>query len=108
MANRRAKVIDKLVNPAVLPGMVVIAGRVTVDNTKTVTITFPAKSVWFAIATLGVAAVARTVTITGNTAVVVYTAAADGELNYFIIASETETIADVDAGTSNVDITPIS
>jgi hypothetical protein len=106
MSELRHKVIDKLVNPAVMHGLVVIAGSVTLDSTKTATITFPAKSVLARIGTIGTAAVANTTTITSGVASVVFTAAANGTLDYIIVASETETISLTDAGTADISITP--
>jgi len=106
MATYRTKVIDAIVNPNVLPGFTMIAGKITLDNTKTATITFPARGVFLAIGTLGTAAVAGEVTITNNSASVVFTAGADGTLNYFIIASVTEEFTVPDAGTSDVVVTP--
>lgn len=108
MANHRTKVMDAPVNPAMLPGLIIVAGSVTLDDTKTATITFPAKGVWTAIGTMGAAAVAVSKSVTSNLASVVFTAAANGTLEYIIIASVTETYTVPDAGTSDIAITPIT
>jgi hypothetical protein len=106
MADLRHKVIDKMVNPAIMHGLIVIAGSITLDNTKTATVTFPAKSVLSSIGVLGTAGVAGVATVTDDVASVVFTAGANGTLQYIIVASETETIALTDAGTADVVITP--
>ena len=108
MAEHRTKVMDAPVNPAFLPGLIIIAGSVTLDNTKTATITFPAYGVWTAIGTMGAVAVAVTKSVTSNIGTVVFTAAADGTLEYIIIGSVTETYIVPDAGTDDIAITPIT
>lgn len=104
--SRRSIVIDNPLGPMFFPGMKIIAGRVTLDDTKTATFTFPAKSVLYAGGQIGTAAVTGAVTITNDVATVVYTAGANGELNYFIAASVNQTVSDLDAGTSNIEIIP--
>lgn len=95
-----------MAHPAALPGLTIVTGQVTIDNTKTATIRFPAKGVWSAFGTIGTAAVAGAVTITNGIAEVVYTAGANGTLNYLIFASLSEQITVTDAGTDNIVITP--
>lgn len=106
MADLRHLVIDELVNPAVMSGLKVIAGSVTLDNTKTATISFPAKSILMAMGLIGTAGVAHTKAVTSGTGTVVFTAAANGTLDYIIVASVSEDIDLTDAGTADIAITP--
>lgn len=100
MANRRSKVMDAPVNPAILPGLIMLADTVTLTATKVLTVTFPAKTVIAVIASstadTDAEKIAWTSSVSGNTASVTFTATSAGSSNkfsYIILASMTETIA---------------
>jgi hypothetical protein len=101
----RNTMLDAPVNPAILPGLKEYCGRVTLDNTKTATITVPAKSVIIAYATVGTGIITPTESTDGNMVTFTFTATADGTLQYMIKVTETETITHPDAGTSDIVLT---
>lgn len=101
MANRRSKVVDGIVNPAVLGGFTIIADTVTLTATKALTVSFPAKTVVAVLASSTADTDAEKIvwssSITAGVASVVFTATSAGASNkfsYLIIATPTETIAD--------------
>lgn len=102
----RTKIIDGIVNPAVMSGLTLITGTVTLDSTKTATISFPAKGIFMAMGTIGVAAAAHTKSVSNGVGSVVFTAAANGDLDYIIVASVSETFTAPDAGTSDIILEP--
>lgn len=100
MATRRSKVIDEVVNPAIMSNLVVLADTVTLTATKVLTVSFPAKTVIAVIAspTAGVDTekIVWASSVTNDTATVTFTATSAGSSNkfsYIIIASTSETIA---------------
>lgn len=112
MANRRNLIFDTVVNPGVMPGMLVIADDVTVDDGAVVTITFPAKSIWSVFAQTTGTSVTKAKSVSGSGAIstgtVTLTATGGGTISYIIFASVTETVADLDIGTdATYSITPI-
>lgn len=112
MANRRNLIFDNVVNPGIMPGMLIIADDVTVDDGAVVTITFPAKSIWSVMAQTTGTSVAKTKSVSTSGArsvgTVTFTATGAGTISYIIFASTTETVADLDIGTdATYSITPI-
>ena len=91
MANRRNLIVDAPVNPAIMPGLFVIADDVTLTDTKTLTITFPAKWIWTVIAQTTGTSVTKTYSVTNSVATVTLLANGTGIISYLIIASVTET-----------------
>jgi len=104
----RCKIMENPSHPAFMPGMIVLTGNVTLDNTKKATFTFASKYVQFAFGYLGTTIIAPTITVTDNMATVEFTAGANGILRYFIVGNITESFTDLDAGTSDITINPIS
>jgi len=104
--NDRSKVIDAIVNPNVLPGFTMIAGRIDATATKVATVSFPARGVFLAIGIQDTHAILGAVTVTGGVTTVAFTAVATAELDYFIIASATETYTPGSDGGADVTITP--
>jgi hypothetical protein len=96
------KVIDGLVNPAVMSGFQVFAGQVNLDDTNTLTVEVPSKSIISAIGTCSAGSVTVTIDTSGTYPKAVFTKATDGILHYVIIASQTETPAVIDADTNNL------
>lgn len=97
MANRRVKIVDAVVNPAVLPGLSILADTVTVTSTgKYVEVSFPCKAIWAVLtsADLDVDAekVVVTRTLSNNVATVRFTAttASSNTFSYVIIYTMTE------------------
>lgn len=100
MADRRSKVFDSPVNPAIMSGLTIIADTVTLTATKVLTVTFPAKTIIAVIASSSADTdaekIAWTSAVSGNTGTVTFTATSAGASNkfsYIILASQTETIA---------------
>ena len=130
MANRRSKVIDAIVNPAVMPGFTMFADTVTLTDTKVLTVTFPAKSIVAVIASPTVVLTEATITlagtgtvdftkssltwaasVSGNVGTVTFTAddSVGGtviKFSYIILATPTEVIA-ANAITTNTTETPV-
>src|SRR4030065_2455681 len=99
MANRRSKVVDGLVNPAVLPGLQIIADTVTLTATKVLSVVFPAKTVVAVIAAstadTDAEKIVWTAAVSSGVATVTFTATSAGATNkfsYIILATPTETI----------------
>lgn len=100
MANRRSKLINSIVNPAVMPGFAMYADTVTLTATKALTVTFPAKTVIAVVASSTADTDAEKIvwsaSVTNDTATVVFTATSAGASNkfsYIILATVIETIA---------------
>lgn len=100
------KVIDKIVDPAVMSGVKVYAGQVDLDNTKKATFTILCKSVISAIVSCsaGTAVAVTEMNAAGSAATVTITKSTDGVVNYLIITSETENIAYLAGSTGDVTI----
>ncbi len=108
MANRQNKVIEGLVNPAVIGGFTLIADDITVDNTAVVTITFPAYTIFTVMVQTTGTSVAKTKSVSGGIGTVTLTATGDGTISYIIVASKNTTVADLDIGTdATYSITPV-
>ena len=137
MTNRRSKIIDALVHPAVLPGLTFVSDTVTLTDSKVLTVSFSAKTVNAVLCspvtvvsgasatvddegggTGGTAAVSITTenitwasSVSGNTATVTFTCTAATsstlKFSYLIVATPTETIA-ANAITANTTETPIT
>jgi len=94
--------MDAPVNPAILPGLIMLADDITLTDTKTLTITFPAKWIWTVIAQTTATSVTKTWSVTNDVATVTLLAGGTGVISYLIIASVTEVGTD---NTSTVDVT---
>ena len=113
MANRRSKVMDAPVNPAIMPGFIMVADTVTLTATEVLTVTFPAKTV-IAVLTSSTAdtdaeKIVWASSVTNNIASVTFTATSAGASNkfsYLILATVTEVIAANTTGTTTE--TPVS
>ena len=98
--NRRSKVMDAPVNPAIMPGFVMLADTVTLTATKALTVSFPAKSIISVVASstadTDAEKIVWTSAVSGNVGTVTFTATSAGASNkfgYIILATVTETIA---------------
>ena len=100
--------MDNPSHPAFMPGMIILAGNVIIDNTKVATITLPGKYVQFAFGYLDTTTIAPSISYSNDIATITFTAGASGTLYYFLVVNVTEDITDVDAGTSDITITPVS
>lgn len=101
MANRQNKVIEGLVNPAVIGGFDVIADQVTMDNAAVLTITFPAKTIFTVLVQTTGTSVAWTkdTSTEDGVGVVTFTATGDGTISFIIMSSKNTTVAALDIGT---------
>lgn len=97
MANRRSKVIDGLVNPAVMPAFNTLADTVTLTDTKVLTITFPAKTIIAVVASAfadtDAAKVVSAASVSNNIGTVTFTKTGTNKFSYIIMYTPTETIA---------------
>jgi len=107
MADRRNKIMDAPVNPAIMPGLILLADDVTLTDTKTLTITFPAKWIWTVLAQTTGTSVTKTYSVTNEVATVTLLANGTGLISYLIIASVTE-VGAVNTLTVDTTHTPIS
>jgi len=114
MANRRSKVMDAPVNPAIMPGFVMIADTVTLTATKALTIVFPAYTIVAVVASstadTDAEKIVWTSAVSSNVGTVTFTATSAGATNkfsYIILASVTETVA-ANAITDDTSETPIT
>lgn len=96
MADRRNVMFYKPVGPSFLPGMILIMDEVTVDDGAVVTISFPAKTIQMVMAITSGTGVATAKSVTSNIGTVTLTATGNGTISYIIVASETETVDDLD------------
>ena len=113
MANRRNKVMDGPVNPAIMGGLSMIADTSTITATKAITLTFPAKTINAVVvsstADTDAEKVVWTASVTNDIGTVVLTATSAGASNkcsYIIIYTPTETIA-ADVVTDDAAYTPV-
>ena len=114
MANRRNIVLDAPVNPAIMPGLVIMADTVTLTATKVLTMAFPAKTLVAVIAASTADTDAEKIvwagSVSSNVATVTFTATSAGATNkfsYIILSTMTETIA-ASAITDDTTITPVT
>jgi hypothetical protein len=114
MANRRSKIMDAPVHPAILPGLIMIADSITGIKTESHTVVFPAKTIIAVVvsqqADTDAEKVAYSWSVTANVATVTFTPTSAGTaaaFSYIILASVTETIAAGTATSAEV-ITPIT
>lgn len=114
MADRRSKIMDAPVNPAVMPGLIVIADIVTLTATKVLTITFPAFTIISVVASstadTDAEKIVWTAAVSSNVGTVTFTATSAGSTNkfsYIIFATVTETI-NANAVTVDSTETPIT
>ena len=109
MADRRNLIMDAPVNPAIMPGLFFIADDITCDDGVVITITFPAKTIWTVMVQTTGTAVAKTKSVSNSTGTVTFTATGNGTISYIIVASVTETVADLDIlAVSTYALTPIT
>jgi len=113
MANRRNKVVDAVVNPAIMNGLSIIADISTITATKALTLTFPAKTINAVVvsstADTDAEKVVWTASVSNDVGTVTLTATSAGATNkcsYIIIFTPTETIA-ADAVTIDTSYTPV-
>lgn len=101
MPNRQNKVIEGLVNPAVMGGFDLIMDQVTMDDGAVLTITWPAKTIFTVIVQTTGTSVAWTkdVSTTTGIGVVTFTATGDGLISFIISSSKNTTVAALDIGT---------
>ncbi len=114
MADRRNKIVDAIVNPAVMGGIIIIADTVTGIKTESHTVVFPAKTIIAVVASTKADTDAEKLvtawSVTDDTATVTFTpssAGTAGAFSYIIFATETETIP-AKAATSGEVITPVT
>lgn len=97
MAERRNKVINKMVGPWVMPGMVILADKATLSDGKKLTLTFPAKTIIAVItSTAGdtdLSKVTYSASVSNDVATVVFTKTGTGEFSYIVLATEVEKIS---------------
>lgn len=114
MANRRNKILDAPVNPAIMPGLGFLADTVTLAATKVLTVTFPAKTILAVLASSTADTDAEKIvwasSVSGNTGTVTFTATSAGASNkfsYLIVYSVTETIAMAPSLSDDTSYTPV-
>ena len=88
----RSLIMDAPVNPAIMPGLMVIAHSTAISNAAVLTVSFPAKTVLTVLYNYTGTSVAVTRTIANNIATVTFTPTGDGTLDYLIVGSVTEVI----------------
>lgn len=98
--NRRNKVLDTPVNPAIMPGLIMIADTITAVKTESFTVSFPCKTILAVVCSSKADTDAEKVvwdaSVSGNTGTVTFTPTSAGTaapFSFIIIASTTETIA---------------
>jgi hypothetical protein len=98
--DRRNKVLDTPVHPAIFPGLIMIADTITAIKTESFTVVFPAKTILAVVCSSKADTDAEKVvwdaSITGDLATVTFTptsAGTAGAFSFIIIASVTETVA---------------
>lgn len=107
MADRRNIMMDAPVNPAFMPGLILIVDEITADDSAVITYTFPAKTIFAVFAQTSGTSVAKTKDVTNNVGTVTVTLTGNGTVSLLIFASVTETVAGLDIGTdSTYSITP--
>ncbi len=109
MPNRRNIMLDTPVNPGIMPGLLLIADDITVDDGAVVTITFPAKTIWCVMVQTTGSSVTKARSVSSEVGTVTLTANGDGTITYIIFASITETVADLDiAAAGTYAMTPVT
>lgn len=114
MANRRVKIVDGLVNPAVMSGLHLLADTVTITATgKYVELTFPCKSI-IAVTTSSfldtdAEKVVTTASVTNDVATVRFTktTASSDTFSYIILYTLTETLTSLSSA-ADYSVTPVS
>lgn len=96
---RRNKIMDAPVNPAIFPGLIMIADTITAVKTESFTVVFPAKSILAVVCSSKADTDAEKVvweaSVTNNVATVTFTpssAGTAGAFSFIIVATVTETI----------------
>jgi hypothetical protein len=114
MATRRCKIMDAPVNPAIMPGLIILADTVTGVKTESHSVVFPAKTIIAVLTSTKADTDAEKVvsawSVTSNVATVTFTPASAGTaaaFSYIILATVTEEIAAKSATSAEV-ITPVS
>ena len=113
MGDRRSKVMDVPVNPAIMPGLIMVADTITGIKTESHTVVFPAKTIIAVVCSTKADTDAEKLTtswsVSNNVATVTFTptsAGTAGAFSYIILASVTETIAAGTASSGEV-LTPV-
>lgn len=111
--NRRNKVLDCPVNPAIFPGLILIADTITAVKTESFTVVFPCKTILAVVCSSKADTDAEKVvwdaSVTAEIGTVTFTPASAGTagaFSFIIIASVTETVAAKSTSSGEV-ITPI-
>lgn len=111
--NRRNLIMDAPVNPAIMPGLKVIADTITAVKTESFTVVFPAKTIFAVVcsskADTDAEKVVWSASVTSNIATVTFTpssAGTAGAFSFIIIASVTETVAAKSTSSGEV-LTPV-
>jgi len=105
--------MDVPVNPAIMPGLILLADTITLTGTKVLTIPFPAKTVIAVLTSSSADTDAEKVvwaaSVSNDVATVTFTATSAGtnKFSYIIFATVTETIA-AHVSTIDLTITPVS
>lgn len=99
MADRRMKIMDVPVNPAMMPGLVLLADSITGDDGAVITITFPAKHIFAVLATTTGTSVASAHSVSSGVGTITLTLTGNGTVDFIALASITETIGALDIGT---------
>jgi hypothetical protein len=111
MADRRSKVVNGIVNPAVMGGFQIIADTVTLTDTKVLTLTFPAKTVIAVVASTAAdtdaAKVVWASSVSNDVATVTFTKTGTNKFSYIILATVVETI-DANTLTDDTSETPVT
>jgi|WetSurMetagenome_2_1015567.scaffolds.fasta_scaffold1101164_2 hypothetical protein len=111
--SRRNKILDAPVNPAIFPGLIMIADTVTTVKTESFTVVFPAKSVLAVVCSSKADTDAEKVvwdaSVTNNVATVTFTPSSAGTaapFSFIILASVTETVPAKSTSSGEV-LTPV-
>jgi len=109
MADRRSKLINSMVNPAVMPGLQILADTVTLTDTKVLTVTFPAKTVISVVASSSADTDAEKIvwasSVTDEVATVTFTATSAGASNKFSYIILATIVENIEANTLTVNTT---
>lgn len=92
MAETRSLIMDAPVNPAIMPGLIMISRSIAITNEAVLTVTFPAKTIIAVVQNYTGTSMAVTRTIASDMATVTFTPTGNGTLDFIILASVTETI----------------
>ena len=112
MGDRRSKVMDIPINPAIMPGLIMVADTITGIKTESHTVVFPAKSIIAVVvsqqADTDAEKVAYSFSVSNNVATITFPPTSAGTataFSYIILATLTETITAGTASSGEV-ITP--